>query len=162
MGKIRFHGAIKRRKTMKCNVFDVAKYILEQCGEMTTMKLQKMVYYCQAYSLAWDDEPIFDEDFQAWANGPVCRELYDKHKGKFRIGVSDIQPYCNEKCDFNKDQIETMDVIIKDYGEETPHWLSELTHSERPWQEARKGIPPLERSTEIISKESMQDFYGAI
>lgn len=52
-------------------VFDVAEYILEQHGEMTSMKLQKLVYYCQAWHLAWSDEPLFRESIEAWANGPV-------------------------------------------------------------------------------------------
>ena len=58
------------------NVFDVAKYILEKLGTLSTMKLQKLCYYCQAWSLVWDDTPLFDEKFEAWANGPVCRELF--------------------------------------------------------------------------------------
>ena len=49
------------------------------------MKLQKLVYYCQAWSLAWDDKPLFDEDFEAWANHPVCPELFKHHKGKVYI-----------------------------------------------------------------------------
>ena len=52
-------------------VLDVAKYVLEHNGRMTTMKLEKLVYYCQAWSLGWDEVPLFEEDFQAWANGPV-------------------------------------------------------------------------------------------
>ena len=43
------------------SVFDIAQYILSATGEMTTMKLQKLVYYCQAWSLVWDEEPIFNE-----------------------------------------------------------------------------------------------------
>ena len=58
------------------NVFDTAKYILEQKGDMFTMKLQKLCYYSQAWGLVWDDEPLFDEDFEAWVNGPVCPELF--------------------------------------------------------------------------------------
>ncbi|CUP62134.1 Uncharacterized phage-associated protein [Anaerostipes hadrus] len=42
------------------NVFDAAKYILERLGEMSTMKLQKLCYYAQAWSLVWDDVPLFD------------------------------------------------------------------------------------------------------
>lgn len=49
------------------NVYDVAKYVLKKLGSMSTMKLQKEVYYCQAWSLGWDGKPLFDEDFQAWA-----------------------------------------------------------------------------------------------
>ena len=51
------------------NIIRVANYILQKVGSTTTMKLEKLVYYCQAWSLAWDDKPLFDEDFEAWANG---------------------------------------------------------------------------------------------
>ena len=45
------------------SVFDVAKYILHKLGTVTTWKLQKLVYYCQAWSLVWDDEPLFFDIF---------------------------------------------------------------------------------------------------
>ncbi len=60
-------------------VFDVAAYILEQYSAIPTMKLQKLIYYCQAWSLVWDEEPLFSEDIEAWANGPVVRSLYEAH-----------------------------------------------------------------------------------
>ena len=44
------------------NVFDIAKYILEYAGPMSTMKLQKLCYYSQAWSLVWDDEELFPEE----------------------------------------------------------------------------------------------------
>lgn len=43
------------------NVSDVAAYILQKHGRMTTMKLQKLVYYSQAWSLVWDEKPLFQE-----------------------------------------------------------------------------------------------------
>ena len=55
------------------SVFDVAKYILNNKGRMSTWKLQKLCYYSQAWSLAWTETPLFEEDFEAWKNGPVCR-----------------------------------------------------------------------------------------
>lgn len=66
-------------------VFDVAKYILDRCGAMSAMKLQKLVFYSQAMSLVWDDQPLFDDDFQAWAKGPVCKSLFDAHKGMYML-----------------------------------------------------------------------------
>ena len=54
-------------------VFDVAKYILDRYGAMSAMKLQKLIFYCQAMSLVWDDVPLFENEFQAWVKGPVCR-----------------------------------------------------------------------------------------
>ena len=59
-------------------VLDVAAYILERQGSMTTMKLQKLVYYCQAWSLVWDERPLFDESIEAWANGPVLSRRDDR------------------------------------------------------------------------------------
>jgi uncharacterized phage-associated protein len=50
------------------------------------MKLQKLLYYCQGWHLAWDGEPLFGEEFEAWLSGPVCRELYELHKGEYSVG----------------------------------------------------------------------------
>ena len=47
------------------NVFDVADYILKECGEMPALKLQKLVYYSQAWSLVWDEAPLFEEEIEA-------------------------------------------------------------------------------------------------
>ena len=63
------------------NVLDVAGCILQQRGAMTTWKLQKLVYYSQAWALVWDDDAIFPEEIEAWANGPVVRKLYNAHQG---------------------------------------------------------------------------------
>jgi uncharacterized phage-associated protein len=52
-------------------VSDVAEYILEKVGETTAMKLQKLVYYSQAWHLAWTEQPLFKDKIEAWCNGPV-------------------------------------------------------------------------------------------
>ena len=44
------------------SVSDVAAYILQQQGAMTTWKLQKLIYYSQAWSLVWDDDALFPEE----------------------------------------------------------------------------------------------------
>ena len=64
---------------------DVAAYLLQECGSMTAMKMQKLVYYSQAWSLVWDDAPLFTERIEAWANGPVVPTLYKQHRGKFTV-----------------------------------------------------------------------------
>ena len=65
------------------SVLDVAAYILDKRGKMSTWKLQKLCYYAQAWSLVWDEEPLFEENIEAWANGPVVPRLYRKHQGQF-------------------------------------------------------------------------------
>lgn len=144
----------------QANIFHVAKYVLDSRGEMTTMKLQKLVYYCQAWSLAWDERPLFNEDFQAWDNGPVCRDLYDKHRGLFVVGKKFLNDTSKHK--FSDQELETIDAVLDYYGDKEPHWLIELTHKESPWREARKGCPAGTRCTNIITKDSMQQYYGGL
>lgn len=67
-------------------MFDVAEYILASHGEMTAMKLHKLCYYAQAWHLAWDGAALFEEESQAWANGPVVPALFEAHRGVFRVG----------------------------------------------------------------------------
>lgn len=146
----------------KVNVFDVADYIVKNVDNITAMKLQKLVYYSQAWSLAWDDEPLFEEDFQAWANGPVCFELYKSHRGLFHLESDLFEGYTNKNIELNDDQKETIDAVLKHYGDRTPHFLSELTHKEDPWKNTRKNLPSGEPSQDVITKESMQLYYGGM
>lgn len=142
------------------SVFDVARYFLNELGEMTTMKLQKLCYYAQAWSLAWDCEPLFKEDFQAWANGPVCPELFHEHSGLFVLPADFFNKKTNNT--FTREQLETLEAVKNFYGDKTPQWLSEVTHKEAPWKKARGQTPPGERSSAIISKESMQEYYSGL
>lgn len=142
------------------SVIDVAKYVLNKAGGMTTMKLEKLVYYCQAWSLAWDGIPLFAEDFQAWANGPVCPELFATHRGKFWLEANYYDGYAPYQ--FAQYQVETMDAVLEGYANKEPQWLSELTHKERPWRETRKGINPGEPCDLVISKDLMQEYYGGL
>lgn len=141
-------------------VLDVAKYVLNHTGQITTMKLQKLVYYCQAWSLGWDGVPLFDEDFQAWANGPVCPELFERHRGRFVVDetlLSDVPAHS-----FAPNEVETMDSVLEYYGGKEPQWLSELSHKEAPWKEAREGVPSGAPSSRIVTKDSMQQYYGGL
>ncbi|MDD6633895.1 MAG: DUF4065 domain-containing protein [Ruminococcus sp.] len=141
------------------NVFDVAKYILQKEGNMSTMKLQKLCYYCQAWSLVWDDKPLFDEEFHAWANGPVCRELFFKTQGKFFATPEDET---GGEGDLTKSSKETIDTVLEHYAGHNAQWLSELTHMEDPWKNARKGALPGTSSDEIINKEDIAMYYGSL
>lgn len=151
----------ERSADMAISVLSVAKYVAQKCAPITTMKLQKLVYYCQAWSLAWDEQPLFEEDFEAWANGPVCPVLFKEHKGKFIID-KDFLGQSNVSTDFTPEQTETIDSVIETYGDKEPFWLSELTHKERPWKEARGETEPGEPCANVISKESMQEYYGGL
>ncbi|MBQ8928081.1 MAG: SocA family protein [Oscillospiraceae bacterium] len=143
------------------NVVDVAKYILGCQGEMSTMKLEKLCYYAQAWSLAWDGIPLFEEDFEAWANGPVCPALFRWHRKKFMIGAQDLPQMSGELSERER---ETIREVLDYYGDKEAHWLSELTHKELPWKSARRRADARsgEPCSEVITKSSMQEYYAGL
>jgi uncharacterized phage-associated protein len=141
--------------------FDVAAYILTKKGPVSHMKLQKLVYYCQAWGLVWDDKPLFGEKIEAWVNGPVVPALYMFLKGKYLITANDLLGKGNPAV-LSADNRETIDKVIAFYGEKDSQWLSDLTHMEPPWQTARVGVPASARCNYEITHASMAEYYGGI
>lgn len=139
-------------------VHDVAAYILNKRGPMTAMKLQKLVYYSQAWSLVWDEAPLFNERIEAWANGPVVRELYNEHRGSFRVSSA---PMGNPDS-LSEAQIETIDSVLEYYGKHSAQALSDQTHREAPWADARRGYPPTSRSNREITHAALAEYYGGL
>jgi len=144
---------------MACAV-DVAKYILSKTGEMTAMKLQKLVYYSQAWSLVWDEEPLFNEEIQAWSYGPVVPSLYIHHKGKFKVKENDFADGDQEALTAN--QKDSVDKVLDALKDKSGQWLSELTHIESPWKDARANLSPTERGNNVISLNAMHEYYSSL
>jgi uncharacterized phage-associated protein len=140
-------------------VFDVAKYILTLTGPITTMKLQKLVYYSQAWSLVWDEKPLFNDRIEAWANGPVTPALYYTHRGIFQIDADSID---GDIKHLTKTERETIQAVVKGYGKKSSQWLIELSHSETPWNEARGGLENGARGNSVISHASMAEYYSSL
>jgi uncharacterized phage-associated protein len=140
---------------------DLAAYILQKQGGMSTWKLQKLVYYSQAWSLAWDEEPIFDEPIEAWANGPVVRDLYNAHRGLFAVDDA-WRPGKGDPSRLSPEERATIDAVLAGYSHLSGRQLSQLTHSEMPWREAREGLGPTDRSAREISRATMLAFYSAL
>jgi uncharacterized phage-associated protein len=125
---------------------------------MSAMKLQKLVYYAQAWHLVWEDRPLFAERVEAWANGPVIRELYDIHRGRFI--VSDWSK--GNPAALDQSERGSVDAILEHYGDKTAFWLSEAAHREDPWKDAREGLEPTRRSNTEITPAAMAEYYGSL
>ena len=120
------------------------------------MKLQKILYYAQGYYLAYYDKELFREDFEAWAHGPANEAIYDKYK---KYGFDSI-PYPNEDIpDIDDETSKFLSDIWQAFGIYDGKYLEEQTHKEKPWLDARKGYDPGEKCQEIITKESMKEFF---
>ena len=143
------------------HVEDVAAFILRERGEMSAMKLQKLCYYTYGYHLAWEGRQLFPERFEAWANGPVCPALYQKHRGRFMLRAGEIRGNPNVIDDGERESVR---LVLDGYGDLTAHQLSVATHGEEPWLAAREraGATPLERSTEELLDTEIAEFFEAL
>ena len=150
-------------------VFDTAAYIYRKYapmakdhGDMDKIKLQKLVYYSQAWSLVFDDEPLFGEPIEAWTYGPVVRKLFRKHRGEYNLRETLIGEGNPKKL--NEEQRKTIDFVVRNYGPLKPRALVKLTHREPPWKKAREraGLGPSEHGKERIKHEDMVNYYASI
>jgi len=139
-------------------VYDVAAYILASKGAMTAMKLQKLVYYAQAWALVWDEAPLFEEHIEAWANGPVVPDLYEVHKGQFKLQAIPG----GDPSKLSDNQRDSIDKMLEFYGDQSSQWLSNLTHTEDPWLDARKGVPMGQRSNQEITHAALMEYYSSL
>ncbi|GBE30717.1 hypothetical protein BMS3Bbin04_01753 [bacterium BMS3Bbin04] len=145
----------------KVNASSVAEYILWKLGEygdvVTNLKLQKLLYYTQAWYLALNDgKPLFTAQFQAWVHGPVHPSTYHHYKkhGRNPLPVPEYEPILPTRA---KDQI---DVILDVFAKYTGWELEYMTHHEDPWRDAREGLGALDRSTQVIPDEAMWKYYS--
>jgi uncharacterized phage-associated protein len=137
------------------NIFDIAKYILHSIGgEISTMKLQKLCYYCQAWYLAKNGKPLFSNEFEAWINGPVCRELFDAHKGWFGIQYENVSQALCGRTELPEEIAMHVDRVLEGYGQYNGAELSEISHKEDPWKRAKRNA--------IISMDSMKAYYASL
>lgn len=143
---------------------EVADFFLAFANEkgelLTNLKLQKLVYYAQAWHLALKGEALFDADFEAWVHGPVVPDLYFKFK---KYGFTPIKSSSTmEKVSksFDEDTMAFLQEVAKIYVRYGAYDLELMTHKEEPWIKARNGKPLTAKCTDVISKSSMKDFYG--
>lgn len=151
----------ENREETPVSVFDAASYILKKLNcTISTMKLHKLLYYCQAWSMVWDGKPLFKDRIEAWANGPVVRTLFSFHRGMYEISYFKLG--IGDERNLSKDQKDTVDGVLKFYGEMTAQELINQTHFEDPWRNARIGLRPDEPGDHEISLESMQTYYSSL
>ena len=153
-------------KTMaRYTVFQVAKWFLTH-DSMTLKRLQKLCYYAQAWYYTLKGKKLMDTDFEAWVHGPVSRDLWNKYRfvyEQYRY-MEDIEStsLSDEDDITDPDDIELLELVWNTYGDLTGNALEALTHTEVPWINARAGAAPSEPCSNIISLESMKEYYQTI
>jgi uncharacterized phage-associated protein len=131
---------------------------------ISNLKLQKLVYYAQAWHLANFNKELIKEDFQAWVHGPAIPSLYGEYKvfGWKPIIREDLttEIFLEIKNSFSNELQSLLDLINDEYFGMTAFELEQLTHNEDPWVKTRNGLQIDQPSDRIISKELMQTYYS--
>ena len=141
-------------------ILDVAMYILEQTGVITTKALQKLLYYCKAWSCGWFDKALFPEMFEAWSGGPMNRMLYHKHSGS---KMARPIMFDNGKIkELSHEQKEFVLEILGVYQDIDPDRLGSMTHVEEPWKIARGSLPAGAKGEEVITEPNLKRYYGQV
>ena len=141
----------------------VTRYLLTKDTDVTPMSLQKMLYYAQAFYKALFDTPLFTDRCEAWARGPVYRDVYCKYRefGYDPIKLPNLE-FDVEESGLTIAEISFLDAIIDAFGRYSGSTLSYMTHSERPWLEARGTLLPRDRCSNVLSNRTIDAYFKEI
>ncbi|WFQ81371.1 DUF4065 domain-containing protein [Xenorhabdus sp. SF857] len=138
--------------------FDVADYFLACCNEesgdtISNLKLQKLVYYAQGFSLALLEKPLFEEQIEAWMHGPVVPAIYRKYKkhGNQALPI----PARLDLNKFSNDERELLDEVYSVFGQFSAWKLRNMTHEEALWKDNYiEGV-----GYQVISHNELKDYF---
>ena len=140
----------------KLDPIETSKYVIYYLNEksytVNHLKLQKLLYYIEAWYSVFKNESIFDEKIEAWSHGPVIRKVWNYFKNE-SILYDNLKVKTSFKLDASKEQFEIINDVLDEYGDKSGYYLECLTHSETPWIVAKKS------GSTTISKEIMRKFY---
>ncbi|MBK8243264.1 MAG: DUF4065 domain-containing protein [Saprospiraceae bacterium] len=138
---------------------------------ITNKKLQKLLYYVEAWSLVYHSS-LIEEDFEAWVHGPVIPEVYQQFKSfgysaiknEYSDGqtASDKMRNLLKSSNLEKEQKDLIFAVLHKYSSLTSFQLESLSHSEQPWLEARKGLMDFDHSSVLIDKRLMKSYYSSL
>ncbi len=99
---------------------------------ITNLKLQKLLYYCQANSLLSTTTPLFLDKIIAWKYGPVVEEVYNTYSDyKADILYQKIAIKIPPKID--EVHSKSIKHIYDTFNDENGKTLVNRTHNETPW-----------------------------
>jgi uncharacterized phage-associated protein len=138
---------------------------------LTHMHLQKLVYIAHGWHLAVNNEPLVDEQFQAWEFGPVSLSMYRALKG---YGSGPITRLIRQGDDtpgrpeddgdsvtakLELSEREIIDQIWQEFREYKAFQLSALTHKpDSPWDNAFKRGG----QNTLIPNNDIQDYFAVL
>lgn len=153
---------IKQKAIIASDISDFFLAKANSIGEpISNLKLQKLVYYAQAWFLANKNKILFEDDFEAWVHGPVLPSLYHEYKERGSAPIITKLKLKEIAEKFSKEIFDFLNEVTFVYMPYGAYQLELMTHNEKPWIEARGNCEPDEICNTVISKTTMKEFYAA-
>ncbi|WP_158253122.1 Panacea domain-containing protein [Cryobacterium sp. Y62] len=139
----------------------VAKYFIQRDSlraepDVTPLKLQKLMYLAQSNFLASTGQRLFDENVEAFENGPVVYKTWGKYPGRNIIAVTPQNEFSsNDDEHVPADTAIFLDAVWEMYRDVSASQLWTLTHKQDPW----KNHYVLNSYRKVIPDEDMQSYF---
>ncbi|KAA6333472.1 hypothetical protein EZS27_018119 [termite gut metagenome] len=140
----------------------LSRYNLEAGDSITPLKLQKLLYYCQAWHYTIFNTPLFKDSIEAWTHGPVVPSQFKRFAHLRMCDNILANPIQIEKVNLEKDTEELLIEVMNIYGQHTAYYLEKLTHTERPWKETRGDLDYAVASNKVITPDLMKEYYSSV
>jgi len=142
---------------------DIANWFIAKCAEsgdfITHLKVQKLLYYAEAWTQTLIGKELFPEQIQAWAHGPVVPEVFQEFK---KHGWNPLPAPEDQKIPVVSAEAEDILVQVFDaYADLPAKTLEDMTHKDAPWVKARGSLSPEERCEVIMQKSEICEFFRA-
>lgn len=152
--------AKEMKKSLSYEAIDIANWFINQFDKevgdvITHLKIQKLLYYSQAWSQLLLEADLFEEEMEAWAHGPVVRAVYNE----FRDAGWEPLSVSRALVDFDTEVTDVLSQVLETYGESSAKTLEHMTHQDKPWIEARGHLSPEARCNTIICKSALKTFF---
>lgn len=148
------------KQNTEISALDVAAYIVNYLGEIPTTKLWWLVYMCQVWYLVWNNNyaPLFKENFEAWINGPMVRELYKA------VGVgSDVWYVPGGRPGLLDPKLKMhIQKVLAVFGRISIAGIVSHHTMDLPWKVTRKGYDIMEACTNVIDTDIIYEYYKDI
>jgi uncharacterized phage-associated protein len=138
----------------------IVRFRLEAAAPVDPMSLQKLMFYAQAFRLARHGKPLFEDGFEAWRDGPVLPRVWRHYKEN---SVPVILPKKGDvKAPIDSAIEGELHDTVRFFSRMTPFWLSDATHNEEPWIDARRGFDAHEPSAIPIPEDNIRVYYAGL
>lgn len=158
------------------NVLDVSRHIINYSEEkdygVSNLKLQKLLYFVQAYFMLEkkDHVPCFHEKIEAWGFGPVVPEAYQEWAKYGSCDITLIESYMVIDKDniwnsyrvqyhddiIDEDDKKLIDRVIDRFADYTATDLVSLTLCQRPWMDTY-----VEGQNNEITTDAIRRYFSA-